>query len=87
MVVKCDKCGSDDVVLMTRIDVAFKFDENGDVKLIADLADDIYWRVEYEGLKAICYCHSCGRCFKYKGEVDDENQVSELRQHQHHLRS
>lgn len=73
MSVSCDKCGSEDVTLMTHLDVAFKFDKSGNVEVITDVADTIYWGVEYEGLKAMGYCQSCGRCFKYKGAVDNEN--------------
>ena len=65
MIVKCLKCGSAEVVLTARIDVDFKFDETGSVKLVTDVADEIYWSVEYEKAETICECKKCGYLFSY----------------------
>ena len=67
MVVKCPKCGSSDVTLATDItDVKFRFDEEGNVVLITDVADTIYWDVVYDGVPATCVCGDCGYCFDYE---------------------
>lgn len=65
MVVKCLNCDSENVMLTTEIPVNFKFDKSGDVKLISDTADSVYWRVEYNKMKAVCKCADCGHRFSY----------------------
>ena len=67
MIVRCLKCDSENVTLTTQIPVNFKFDKEGNVKLITDSisSDDIYWKVEYDGTMAICKCADCGHCFSY----------------------
>ena len=65
MIVKCLKCGSPEVVLEAKIDVKFQFADKGGVVLVTDVADDIYWGVEYEGVQAVCECKKCGHHFSY----------------------
>lgn len=65
MTVNCLKCGSPEVILTAKIDVDFKFGEDGKIILVTDVSDEIYWSVEYEKATAICECKSCGNLFSY----------------------
>ena len=65
MVVKCLKCGSSEVVLMTKIDVDFQFDKKGDIVLNNDFKDEIYLDVEYGSTSVVCECTICGKHFSY----------------------
>lgn len=65
MIVTCLKCGSSEVVMTTDAKVDFQFDRNGDVKFFTDIADEIYWSIEYNGAQAICKCKRCGYKFNY----------------------
>ena len=63
----CPICGGSNVILQTNIsDVKFQFDEKGDVVLLSDVADSIYWGVVYDKVPAKCFCHDCGYVFDYK---------------------
>ena len=78
MIVKCLKCGSPKVILKAKIDVKFQFADKGGVVLVTDVADDIYWSVEYEGVQAVCECTECGHHFSYDEWRESLEQKSEL---------
>lgn len=62
----CPICGGSNVILQTNIsDVKFQFDEKGDVVLLSDVADSIYWGVVYDKVPAKCSCLDCGSDFDY----------------------
>ena len=65
MAVKCLKCGSSEVVLTTKMDVDFHFDEDNYIVLITNVMDEVYWGVEYDEIEAVCKCHMCGAQFSY----------------------
>ena len=65
MIVECLKCGSPKIILKAKIDVKFQFADKGGVVLVTDVADDIYWGVEYEEVQAVCECKKCGHHFSY----------------------
>ena len=67
MVVQCLKCSSSNVILNTKVsNVKFQFDEKGNITILSDVEDKIYWGVVYEGVSAKCKCHNCGHSFSYK---------------------
>lgn len=72
MIVRCPKCNSESVTLRTELDVEFEFDVHGDVHVVTDVEDEIYWGVEYNGLEATGFCPSCNNVFQYKGAVKDD---------------
>ena len=62
----CPICGGSYVILQTNIsDVKFQFDEKGDVVLLSDVSDSIYWGVVYDNIAAKCICQDCGSDFDY----------------------
>ena len=66
MLVKCPKCERDDVTLKVDIEnIEFHFDEKGNVVLLTDVEDEIYWEVEYEQARVFCECKKCGNLFMY----------------------
>ena len=64
--VTCPTCGGSNVILKTDVsNIKFQFDEKGDVVLLSDVADKIYWGVVYDKVPAKCICHDCGYVFDY----------------------
>ena len=64
--VTCPTCGSSNIILKTDVsNVKFQFDEKGDVVLLSDVADSIYWGVVYDKVPAKCSCFDCGYLFDY----------------------
>ena len=65
MVIKCPRCGNEEVVLETQIKVKFQFNENGELTLMTNVLDDIYWGIVGGDYSARAKCLICGYYFEY----------------------
>lgn len=67
MVVKCPRCGNKEVVLETQIKVKFQFNEHGELILMSNVMDDIYWGIAGGDYSACAKSLICGYYFEYVG--------------------